>query len=98
MHRQNPIREVPADTIRGSDMARLLEFVAMIRREREAQEMTVERLAELAAVDAGVLARLERGEAFNPTVSTLYRIAGALGKSLVLRFEPATSTISDAPG
>jgi ribosome-binding protein aMBF1 (putative translation factor) len=83
-HRQNPIRDVPPDTLRGRDAARLLQFVACVRREREAQGLTVEQLAERAGIDAGVLSCFESGSAFNPTVSTLFRIAGALGRDLVL--------------
>lgn len=83
-HRQNPIREVPTDTLRGSDVVQLLTFAAGVRREREAQGLTLEQLAARAGVDAGVLSRFESGQAFNPTVSTLFRIAGALGRNLVL--------------
>ncbi len=83
-HRQNPIREVPADTLRGADAAQLLQFVASVRREREAQGLTLEQLAARAGVDVGVLSRFEAGQAFNPTVSMLFRIAAALGRNLTL--------------
>jgi ribosome-binding protein aMBF1 (putative translation factor) len=86
-HRQDPIREVPTDTLRGSDAAQLLKFVACVRREREAQGLTVEQLAARAGVDVGVLSRFESGQAFNPTVSTLFRIAAALGRNLVLALD-----------
>lgn len=89
LHRQNPIREVPADTLRGSDVAQLLRFVASVRREREAQGLTLEQLAERAGIDAGVLSRFESGQAFNPTVSTLFRLAAALGRNLVLGLDGA---------
>jgi ribosome-binding protein aMBF1 (putative translation factor) len=84
MHRQTPIRDVPTDTLRGADVEQLLKFIAAVRREREAQGLTLEQLAERAGIDAGVLARFESGQAFNPTVSTLFRIATALGRNLVL--------------
>lgn len=87
MHRQTPIRDVPADTLRGADVEQLLTFIAAVRREREAQGLTVEQLATRAGIDAGVLSRFESGQAFNPTVSTLYRIAAARGRSLVLTLD-----------
>ena len=91
LHRQNPIREVPSDTITLGDAYRMLKFVASIKREREAQSLTQSQLAELAKVDAAELVRLEAGHAFNPTVSTLFRIACALGK----RFELSLGDPSD---
>jgi ribosome-binding protein aMBF1 (putative translation factor) len=89
MHRENPIREVPADTLRGSDAARLLQFVACVRHEREAQGLTLEQLATRAGIDVGVLSRFESGQAFNLTVSTLFRIAAALGRNLTLGLDGA---------
>jgi len=87
LHAQNPIRELPADILRGSDAARLLEFVASVRRERESQGLTLEELAARAGVEVGMLARFESGQAFNPNVSTLFRIAAALGRELVLTLD-----------
>jgi ribosome-binding protein aMBF1 (putative translation factor) len=94
MHRQNPIREIPADTLRGSDAAQLLRFVASVRREREAQGLTLEQLAERAGIDVGVLSRFESGQAFNPTVSTLFRLAAALGRNLVVGLDGAAPEAS----
>ncbi len=88
-HKQHPIRELPTDTIAGEDMLKLLKFVVAIRREREAQNLTLEQLAERAGMDAAALSRLETGKAFNPTISTIFRIAAALGKGLKLAFEDA---------
>ncbi len=87
LHRRTPIREVPADTLSGSDAAQLLRFVACVRRERESQGLTLEQLAARAGIEVGMLARFESGQAFNPTVSTLFRIAAALGRNLVLALD-----------
>jgi ribosome-binding protein aMBF1 (putative translation factor) len=87
LHRQNPIRAVPTDTLRGSDVAVLLKFIASVRREREAQGLTVDELAARAGIDAATLARLESGIAFNPTIATLFRIAEALGRNLTLALD-----------
>jgi ribosome-binding protein aMBF1 (putative translation factor) len=90
-HRQNPIRAVPSDTITGADAAELLRFVAAIRREREALGLSLDQLSQRAAVDGATLSRLESGTSFNPTISTLFRIAAALGKHLTLGLEGATT-------
>lgn len=85
MHRQNPVREVPTDTITGADVVRLMKLVTAIRREREAQGLTAEVIAERVGMEASVYARLESGNVLNPTLATLFRIARALGKNLILQ-------------
>jgi transcriptional regulator with XRE-family HTH domain len=91
---------VPMDSIREADAARVSKFVAMIRSEREGQEMTVERLAKRAGIDAAALYDLEAGQVLNPNIGTLFRIADALGKNLVLGFEgddsPAPARTNDS--
>ena len=84
MHRINPIREVPTDTITNADARRMIKFIAAIKREREAQGLTLDELAKRAAVDIEVLTRLEAAHSFNPNISILFRIARALGKKLAL--------------
>ena len=84
LHRQNPIREVPADTVTGGDVVNLMRFVAAIRREREAQGLTSEAVAERVGLDPSAYARLESGNVLNPPLSSLFRIARALGKAFVL--------------
>jgi ribosome-binding protein aMBF1 (putative translation factor) len=94
MHRQNPIREVPTDTITGGDVMNLMRFVAAIRREREAQGLTSEAVAERVGMDAPAFARLESGNVLNPPLSTLFRIARALGRNLVLTLGDDSATPS----
>ena len=84
MHRLNPIREVPTDTITNADARRMLKFIAEMKREREAQGLTLQELANRAAVDVDVLTRFEAAHSFNPTISILFRLARALGKRLEL--------------
>lgn len=81
-HRLSPVREVPQDAISGEDVTQLLMLAAAIRREREANGMTIEQLASIAKVDAGVLARFESGQSFNPPVSVLMRLARSLNRTL----------------
>jgi ribosome-binding protein aMBF1 (putative translation factor) len=90
-HRLSPIRDVPADTLSGADVAQLLKLVASIRRGREALGLSLDQLAERAGMDVATLERLESGQSFNPTVATLFRLAAALGKQLTVGLD-ATHT------
>lgn len=87
MHRQNPIREVPKDTITSADMVRLMKLVATFRRVREAQGLTAEAVAERVGMEASAYARLESGNVLNPPLSALFRIARTLGKNLSFGLE-----------
>ncbi len=58
--------------------------MAAIRKEREALGLTPEEVADRAGVEASAYARLEAGNLFNPALSSLFRIARVLGKSLNL--------------
>ena len=51
----------------------------MIRRPREQQDITQERLAKKAGVTQGYIAQLERRLRKNPSVATLKKLARALG-------------------
>ena len=82
LHRQNPIRELPTDTITGADVVVLYRFVAAIQKERAALGLTPEEVAKRAGIEASTYTRLEAGNLINPTLSSLFRIARALGKSL----------------
>jgi ribosome-binding protein aMBF1 (putative translation factor) len=94
MHRLNPIREVPKDTISNADARQMFKLIAAIKKEREAQGLTVQQLAEKAAVDVEVLTHFEAANSFNPTISILFRIARALGKGLVLQLGDDAATPS----
>jgi len=87
MHRQNPVREVPTDTISNADARSMLKFIAELKRQREAQGLTVQELADRAAVGVDVLNRFEAAHSFNPTISILFRIARALGRPLVVALD-----------
>jgi transcriptional regulator with XRE-family HTH domain len=64
---------------------------AQIRRLREEQHLSRERLAELAAIDRAYYGGIERGER-NVAAINIIRIAGALGVE-VGRLFPPTSTL-----
>jgi ribosome-binding protein aMBF1 (putative translation factor) len=69
-----------------------------IRDLRETAGLTQKQLADRMGVSQQVIARLESGEADNPTVGTLERIAKATGHRLHVQFERTlkTSTVRRA--
>ncbi|MDQ3003553.1 MAG: helix-turn-helix domain-containing protein [Fibrobacterota bacterium] len=69
----------------------VLDIGLQIRDLREAAGLTQKKLAESMGVSQQVIARLENGVANNPTVTTLERIAKAMGHRLRFKFEPTRS-------
>jgi transcriptional regulator with XRE-family HTH domain len=68
-----------------------------IRKHRKAQSITLVQLAELCNISPSFLSQLERDQA-NPSVTTLYAIAEALGESIAAFFaEPALNEDSREP-
>ena len=60
-----------------------------IREAREAAGLSVEKLAELARTDPGGLSRIENGKRV-PNVTTLGKLAQALGRNPDFFFRPVT--------
>jgi DNA-binding Xre family transcriptional regulator len=54
--------------------------LALLKQERERQNLTLAQLEERTGISQAALSRLETGKAQNPTIDTIYRIAAALGK------------------
>jgi transcriptional regulator with XRE-family HTH domain len=67
---------------------KVLEIGLRIRELRETAGFTQKKLAECLGVSQQVIARLESGDANNPTLATLERIAKATGHRLRFKFEP----------
>ena len=55
-----------------------------LKKVREAAGLTLAAVSKRAGVDQATLSRLENGRQPNPTVDTLWRYAGAVGRRLVL--------------
>jgi predicted transcriptional regulator len=51
-----------------------------LKKAREAQGLSLADVSERSGIDRAAVSRLENGLQLNPTVETLYRYAGALGK------------------
>jgi DNA-binding XRE family transcriptional regulator len=75
-----------------------LDIGIQIRELREAAGLTQRVLAERLGVSQQVIARLENGDANNPTVATLERIAFATGHRLRFNFEPARKRTAQKRG
>lgn len=63
-------------------------IAVQIRKEREAQEVSLKEMERRTGIDQAALSRIETGANANPSIGTLARILAALGKIL---------TIGDAP-
>jgi hypothetical protein len=65
--------------------------VAKLKRERQRQGLTLSEVSDRSGLDVGLLSRLENGKVVNPTLTTLWRYADALGRTVTLDVsEPAT--------
>jgi DNA-binding XRE family transcriptional regulator len=65
-----------------TELAKTAQMLAAARAERG---MSLSALAEITGMTRQALSRIERGENRNPTISTLHRIAAALGKEVVIK-------------
>lgn len=61
-------------------MILLHQVLALLRHERERQQLTLADLEERTGISQAALSRLETGKAANPTIDTICRISAAPGK------------------
>lgn len=71
------------------ERARIEEACRLLKAEREAQGISLAEVAEQTGMSRGAISRLENLVDPNPTISTLMRLAAALGKKLVISLEPS---------
>lgn len=65
--------------------------VARLKGERQRLGLTLSDVSDRSGLDIGLLSRLEDGKVVNPTLTTLWRYANALGRSVTLDVsEPTT--------
>jgi hypothetical protein len=72
---------------RQGDVLALLESVARLKGDRERRGLTLTEISERSGLDKGMLSRLENGKILNPTLSTLWRYAAAIGARVSLAVE-----------
>ncbi len=71
------------DFVPLGELMLLHEVMASLKKEREFQGLTLAEVSQRAGIDQAAISRLETGSNGNPTLDTLYRIAAALGKTIV---------------
>jgi DNA-binding Xre family transcriptional regulator len=83
------------EPIRHGEYLSLMELASAMKSVRQRLDMSLTQLAEASGIDKAALSRLESGLVENPTISTLDRVAKALGKRLRLALEdsPAGSQV-----
>jgi len=72
---------------RQGDIMAFLSAMAALKRERERRGLSLAEVSERSGLDKGMLSRLENGKLLNPTLSTLWRYAEAIGARLILGVE-----------
>jgi ribosome-binding protein aMBF1 (putative translation factor) len=72
---------------RQGDITALLSALAALKRERERQGLSLAEVSERSGLDKGMISRLENGKILNPTVTTLWRYADAVGMRMNLSAE-----------
>jgi ribosome-binding protein aMBF1 (putative translation factor) len=65
----------------------VMQLAAMLKKERENSGLTLQNLSDATGIDRSAISRIENGVAENPTIGTIAKIAGSLGKRLVFAFE-----------
>jgi DNA-binding phage protein len=66
-------------------VAQLQEAFALLRSERQSRGISLAELRQRTGIGRSALSRLENDPQANPTITTLARVADALGKQLVIR-------------
>lgn len=67
----------------------LLSSMSKLKQERVRAGLSLADVSKLSGIDSAALSRLENGQQPNPTLDTLYRYAGAVGKEIVWSFRDA---------
>jgi len=74
------------------ERTRIEQACLLLKAERESQGISLSDVAEKTGMSRGAISRLENLVDPNPTVSTLIRLASALGKQLVITLVPGGNT------
>ena len=75
---------------RMAALDQLRDLLIQLKAAREAKGLSLSDLTELTGMDRSALSKLETGQRTNPTVETLIRYAGAVGKRLVVTLSDGT--------
>lgn len=75
---------------RVSSLDQVDELVKQLKSAREEQGLSLADVTELTGMDRSALSKLETGQRPNPTIETLVRYAGAVGKRIVVSLDDAS--------
>jgi hypothetical protein len=82
---------------RHGDVMTFFAAIARLKRQREQRGLTLAQVFERSGLDTGMLSRLENGKIINPTLSTLWRYASAVGARVHLDIETVPVDSEGAP-
>jgi hypothetical protein len=74
--------------IRQGNIMALLSALAVLKRHRDEQGLSLADVSERSGMDRAMLSRLENGKILNPTMETLWRYADAIGTQFSLFVGP----------
>ncbi len=74
-------------TVKQGEYLALMHFAASLKRMREQQQLSLAELADRSGIDKSAISRLETGQADNPTIATLERLARSMGKRIKIEME-----------
>lgn len=69
---------------RQEQLMALLSTLAILKQERERRGLSLAEMSERSGLDKAMISRLENGKILNPTVTTLWKYADAVGMTLRL--------------
>jgi len=81
---------------RHGDVMAFLSAIAQLKHERERRGLSLADVSERSGLDKGMLSRLENGKIMNPTLTTLWRYAEAVGMQVGLAVEALPVSPSNA--
>jgi len=64
--------------------ARMGEIALLLRAARQEKDLNIQQLSDLTGISRAAISRIESGDNKNPTLTTLLRIAKALGKEVMV--------------
>ena len=75
--------------VKKAELLALRDALGALKREREARGLSIGEVARRSGIDKSALAKMEKNPHANPTVTTLTRIADAIGVELAITFRAA---------
>ena len=87
-HEANPMREAPKTAIKRQSFMAIMKLLGGLKAARESQGLAVADVAAQMGIEPDALSRLESGNTFDPTITTLFRWSEVLGQKLAVDLGP----------